>query len=267
MQREAKTYINAHTEVPELCLFASGTAGVYSAPCPPMDRPNEDACALVSTGLDSGILVLADGMGGGQQGHEAARVAVEKLAESAAADLNDDTIVRTVILNAFENANTAVQGLAGAATTMVAVEIERDSIRPYNVGDSSVLVIGGRGKVKHQSIAHSPTGYGIEGGFLNEEEALQHDERHVVSNMIGMPEMHIEVGPRIALAKRDTVVLASDGLTDNLHVTEIAELARLRPLSFAMATLAERATTRMIEPVAAKPSKPDDLTFLLFRLS
>ena len=62
--------------------------------------------------------------------------------------------------------------------------------------------------------------------MISEREAMFHAERHLVLNMIGSEEMRIEIGPVHRLAPYDTVVVASDGLWDNLYVEEVAELLR-----------------------------------------
>ncbi len=36
--------------------------------------------------------------------------------------------------------------------------------------------------------------------MLDEDEAMNHEDRHVVSNMIGAEDMHIELGPVVKLA-------------------------------------------------------------------
>ena len=103
--------------------------------------------------------------------------------------------LRDAILNGFEDANGAVQALGiGAATTLAVVEVKENIVRPYHVGDSMILVVGQRGKIKLQSVPHSPVGYGVESGLLDEKEAMYHEERHLVSNVVGSPDMRIESG-------------------------------------------------------------------------
>jgi serine/threonine protein phosphatase PrpC len=94
---------------------------------------------------------------------------------------------------------------------------------------------------------------------------MNHEERHLVSNMIGTPDMRIEVGPAVELAPRDTLLLASDGLFDNLHLDEIVARVRKGPLKKTIQTLAEDCRQRMMEGGHKNPSKPDDLTFIVFR--
>jgi len=133
------------------------------------------------------------------------------------------------------------------------------------VGDSMILVVGQRGKIKLQTVSHSPVGYAVESGLLDEAEAMHHEDRHLVSNMLGMTDMRIEVGSAIELAARDTLLLASDGLFDNLHVHEIVERIRKGPLAQVMQDLAAQCRGRMQAATDGQPSKPDDLTFVAFR--
>ena len=131
-------------------------------------------------------------------------------------------LLRTAILNGIEAANEAVMALGnGSATTLTVVTIEGLIVRSYQIGDSEALVVGQRGAIKLQTTAHSPTGFAVEAGFLDQREALHHEERHLVSNFLGSPDMRIDVGAGVELQSRDTVMIASDGLMDNVHLDEI----------------------------------------------
>jgi serine/threonine protein phosphatase PrpC len=114
-------------------------------------------------------------------------------------------------------------------------------------------------------MAHSPTGFAVEAGFLGEREALHHEERHLVSNFIGTADMRIDIGATIELRPKDTVLVASDGLTDNIHLHEIIDLMRSGPLQQALDSIIKLATHRMTAEPSRQPSKPDDLSIILFR--
>jgi serine/threonine protein phosphatase PrpC len=105
----------------------------------------------------------------------------------------------------------------------------------------------------------------VESGLLDETEAMHHDERHLVSNTMGSPNMRIEIGPKLQLAPCDTLLLASDGLFDNLHVSEIVERIRTRSLEQVGRRLAEDCHRRMLGEGPDRPCHPDDLTFLAYR--
>jgi serine/threonine protein phosphatase PrpC len=94
--------------------------------------------------------------------------------------------VRTAILDALDEANRAIISLGiGAGTTVAIAEIEEDRIRGYHVGDSAILAVGQRGRVKLRTLCHAPTAYAVESGLLDEAEALHHADRHLVSNVVG----------------------------------------------------------------------------------
>ena len=112
---------------------------------------------------------------------------------------------------------------------------------------------------------HSPTGFAVEAGFLDQREALHHEERHLVSNFLGTPDMRIDVGAEVELQSRDTVLLASDGLMDNVHVDEIVERVRKGPVDDGANKVIGLANRRMADTSSAQPSKPDDLSLILFR--
>lgn len=246
--------------------IASGVAAVYTARCPEKQTPNEDAAVLISCGPNSGVLAVADGFGGQPAGEQAARLALQSLASAIERALADGGTLRAGILDGFERANEAVKDLGvGAATTLVAMEIDAGRARSYHVGDSMALITGQRGKLKFQTVSHSPVGYAVEAGWLPEDEALHHEELHIVSNMVGSAEMRIEIGPSLRLCPRDTVLLASDGLFDNLPTQEVVHLIRKGPMADVVTLLAAECDRRMRSPEASQPSKPDDLTFVLFR--
>lgn len=248
--------------------FAGGSAAVFSMRCPGKETPNEDAVAIIPTGATSGVLAVADGLGGAPAGKQASYLAIRCLVHSVEEAVREAAEVRVGILNGFEAANDDVLALAlGAATTLTVVEFDGVLVRHYHVGDSIVLLTGQRGKLKMQSIPHSPVGYAVEAGLLDETDAMHHEDRHVISNVIGSADMRIEVGSAIKIAPRDTLLLASDGLSDNLHIPEIVECVRKGPLAEVTADLARRARERMNLKGEGEPSKPDDLTFALFRLS
>jgi serine/threonine protein phosphatase PrpC len=264
----ARILTDADMSEGELLPFGRGEVAVYSARSPDQEGKNEDAAALILIDSEQGLLAVADGVGGRAGGESAAEIALRRLENAvAAADLPTRTL-RGAILDGVEEANTAVRELGiGAATTLVVAEIAGSTLRPYHVGDSAMLVVGQRGRIKLHTVSHSPVGYALESGLLEEEEALHHHERHLISNMVGSAEMRIEVGSPLRLAPRDTVLLATDGLLDNLSLREIVDAVRTGPLAKAARNLARTCRRRMCEPEGDHPSKPDDATFLLFRLT
>lgn len=245
---------------------AGGTAAVVSRRCPGRDGPNEDAAAVLPGGEGRAVLAVADGVGGHSLGHCASRLAVEHLADSVARARAAGQDLREGVLDGFESAHAAIRALGnGAATTLVVVELCAATARTYHAGDSMALVCGQRGRLRHRTVSHSPVGYGVEAGLIGERDAMVHEQRHLVSNALGSAEMRIEVGPVVALAARDTVLLASDGLWDNVIPERIVETVRKGRLEQLSAELADAASAAMAHPRSGRPGKPDDLTFVIWR--
>lgn len=243
-----------------------GQVVAYTGRAPDKDTENQDAVAIIPYGPDAAVLVVADGAGGLPAGRRASQTAVATLDESLQLAASQTMLLRTAILNGIEAANAAVLELTnGSATTMTVVTIEGRIARTYQIGDSEALITGQRGVIRAQTMAHSPTGFAVEAGFLGEREALHHEERHLVSNFIGTADMRIDIGATIELRPKDTVLVASDGLTDNIHLHEIIDLMRSGPLQQALDSIIKLATHRMTAEPSRQPSKPDDLSIILFR--
>lgn len=245
---------------------AGGSAVAFTCRDPFKDTENEDTVAVIPYGPGAAVLVVADGAGGLPAGKRASLTAVTTLAASLQTAMDKTMLLRTAILNGIEAANEAVLALAnGSATTMTVITIEGLIARSYQIGDSEALVVGQRGLIKLQTTAHSPTGFAVEAGFLDEREALHHEDRHLVSNFLGTSDMRIDVGAGVELRPRDTILVASDGLTDNVHLDEIIEHVRTGTLPESVLAVVDLATRRMSAARNGQPSKPDDLSLILFR--
>jgi len=255
-------------EEPREVELPTGRAVVYSHSAPDRAGANEDGAAILVSDTGQGVLAVADGMGGGPAGEAASGLALRQLAERVAAPATEaagEPRLRGAILDAAEAANQAIRALGvGAATTLAAAELAGRMVRPYHAGDSCLLVCGQRGRLKYQTVAHSPVGYAVESGLLDHAEALHHDDRHLVSNMLGTADMRMEVASPLELARWDTLVLGTDGLFDNLTVPEVIGLVRKGPLPAAAGALVDACRRRM-SGAQAGPSKPDDVTFILYR--
>jgi serine/threonine protein phosphatase PrpC len=77
--------------------------------------------------------------------------------------------------------------------------------------------------------------------------------------------MRVDFSTAVNLALRDTVLLTSDGVLDNLYANEIVEIIRKGPLQVAADRLIKATLARMINDTGAEPSKPDDATIVLYR--
>ncbi len=247
-------------------FVGGGDVVAFSCPSPERSTENEDCAAVIPYGPQAAVLVVADGAGGLPAGRLASHTAVTTLIKHLEVAGEETIMLRTAILDGIEAANAAVQNVAnGAATTFTVITVEGLIARAYQIGDSEGLIVGQRGLLRLQTPVQSPTGFAVEAGFLNEREALHHQDRHLVSNFLGTSDMRIDIGAEVKLQPRDTIIVASDGLMDNVLVGEILERVRKGPISNAADAVIALARRRMNGTAVEQPSKPDDLSVILFR--
>ena len=260
-----RNWLLSHDEQPSHFEFCGGSVTVFSRTSPNKTTSNEDAAAIIELAPNHGVLVVADGMGGAKAGDRASKCLVETITQSLSpADLGDDT-ARSQLLDAIEIANKKVLSWGiGAGATLVVVEYLRGTIRTFHIGDATAMVCSNRGRVKSLTVAHAPVAMAVEAGVLEEDEAMMHDDRHLISNCVGSAEMKIELGPIQKMATRDTLLLGSDGLFDNLTTDEIADLVRAGNLQRQFNLLIDKTRRQMLFSENL-PSKPDDLTVICFR--
>lgn len=250
---------------PRKLELPTGDAWIYTAASPErLEQPNEDALAVAVAETDGGILLaVADGVGGRRGGHRASSIVVDAIAHALEYPTN---VPERRVVDAIHRANLELtRDPEAGATTVAVVELTGDKLRCFHVGDSTMVVSGQRGRIKVRSVDHSPVGYLLAAGSISEEEAILHSDRHYVSNAVGDLAMQVEVGPYVGLARHDTLVMGTDGLFDNLRLAEIVDIVRKGPLDRAANLLAERCHERMLRPEPGAPSKPDDMTFIVYR--
>jgi len=229
--------------------------------------PNEDSAAIIPVNDQYLVLVVADGVGGIAGARRASNLTVETIrGHIANLDGTNEPRLRTAILDGIEAANRAILDLGnGSASTLALAELGPGYVRTYHVGDSILLMCGQRGVLKLLTTPHSPVGFAMEAGLINESEALQHAELNLIFNVIGSADMRIEIGSELPIAVRDSLLLASDGLTDNVLQDEIIDTIRAGPVDEALCAVMDLAQDRMTKEKPGQPSKPDDCTAILFR--
>lgn len=241
----------------------------YSAAPSPLESGVSEDCLLIQPREDGVILIIADGAGGHPGGDDASRIAVSEVGIQLSTLGSREISPRTAILDGFESANNRIMKEApGALTTLLVVEIALHqgalAFRTYHAGDTAAFVFSGRGRVRWNTVMHSPVGYAVESGLLGPDQALHHDDLNLVSSLVGGRDVRIELGSWTALKTHETLLVATDGLLDNLYRREIGKMVASPKLKDVSSKLSECARSRMLDP-RSKLSKPDDCTFALFR--
>ncbi len=225
---------------------------------------NEESLLVAPLASNRVVLAVADGAGGLPDGCEASQRAIAAIADALANSKAPD--VKGRIEEGFRAAHREILSIgSGAATTVSLVFIAGNELYSYHIGDSMTLIIGSGGERNFQTVPHSPVGYAVRDGLLSEEQAIRHEELHLVSNLLGIGTAEVETKGPVVLRPGDTVVIGSDGLFDNLLIKDIARRITKPDLSDSARELVVEVWRRMTQPGAEDPSKPDDLSFILYR--
>jgi len=239
-----------------------GSLVVYSARSPSKTTDNEDSALTARLNKGRAILAVADGVGGQPDGDQASAAALEAVAETGVEQIKAGNSLAGSLITGLDRANESVLALGnGSATTLAAVTIEKGLVRAFHVGDSGVLVFDSKGELKLETMPHAPVAYGVAAGLIGPDEAMTHADRHFVSNVVGDEDMHTTFSTTYELQPDDVVLIASDGLFDNVPVPEIVTSLRKGDLRGSIKKLTARCRETM-----TTGGHPDDLTLVAFRV-
>ncbi len=249
----------ANLAEPAVLSFLGGTAVAWCCGSPTKHKVNADALGVILWGSDLGVLAVSDGIGGLPHAPEASARVIGRLAQPLAAGEADPVQSRIMDIN-----QTMCRENYQGGATISAVLLEGLRCASSHVGDSMLVVVDRRGRVKFRTDPHSPVGDAVAHGQLSEQAAMRHPQRHVVNNSVGSRAMWVETHQSFALDASDTLVIASDGLWDNLPVSEVVQMVVDGDLGEVGHSLAAAVSQRMVGAEPGMPSKPDDLSFILF---
>ncbi|MDQ1375037.1 MAG: family protein phosphatase, partial [Actinomycetota bacterium] len=177
------------------------------------------------------LFAVADGMGGHAAGEVASLTAVEALKAAFPRNESADGLA-----DAVREANRAVwrraaeqPELRGMGTTVTATALVDDEgeelLAICNVGDSRGYLLRD-GELDQITEDHSLPEEMVRRGELSPEEAATHPQRHILTRVLGMDE-EIEVDCfRVLPYRGDRILLASDGLTNEVSDDQIASILR-----------------------------------------
>jgi serine/threonine protein phosphatase PrpC len=258
------SYTDRCCESAEIIDLGPWIAAIYSRHTPERQW-NEDSLALIAIEPETLILIIADGAGGHSHGREASQALIREMMSLGA---EDETVTKEglgrEILTRFDKANQAIRDLGGnSLSTMSLVEIHGRTFRSYHAGDSKILVIGSKGKIKYQTRNHGPLEQGIECGFLHPDDPNNIEIRHIVTNMVGGKNSTLEVSLNHKIDKNDRILVASDGLYDNIPPADIADFINGIPVTEAAEFLIEKSRSLMALADDTNTYKVDDMSFIL----
>ena len=185
---------------------------------------NQDAFLIVP---ESGLLIVADGMGGQAAGDVAAALAVAAVSEAILS--GGDRPAATLLDQGFVCAEAAVcrhvlahPARRGMATAVAAAVIRGNRVALAHLGDVRIY-LARDDLLQRLTDDHTPPGRLLLAGLLNEEEARQHPDRNVVLEAV--TDSKRPVRPQLAsfdLQDGDCLLLCSDGLWGDVPHSELA---------------------------------------------
>ena len=180
---------------------------------------NEDSIAVFRQ--DSGILcVVADGLGGHDNGEIASGIAVKTLHEQVFGKLSEDTLRA-----ALDEANRGVcEAAAGSnmKTTVAALWIDAGCVLAANVGDSRIYQFSD-GKIAYQSMDHSLAQLDMIAGDVSYSDVRNNPDRNKLIRVVGMQNGFKADVEALTCHKGDAFLLCSDGFWENLMEAEMLE--------------------------------------------
>jgi protein phosphatase len=198
---------------------------------------NEDA---VASDLSIGLLALADGMGGYRAGEVASEIAVLLIASEITQSLLDKSHAgqassdlrpeAQLLVNAVARANAAIYQIsqdqpqcAGMGTTLVAGVFADNKLVVGHIGDSRMYRLRAS-QLTQLTEDHSLVQEQINAGLITQEQAKISSNKNLVTRALGIEtEVELEL-QQFDVEIGDYYLLCSDGLSDLVSDTEIAEI-------------------------------------------
>ena len=201
----------------------------YSAASHPgLVRDNNEDCFLSQP--ESGLWLVADGMGG----HEAGEVASAIVRDTLSIKLQDNPEIP--IAEAIQAAHEAILdsaqkgiGATGMGSTLVALRSTNNKYQVAWVGDSRAYLwtpTEDGGRLEQVSVDHSYVQMLVDKGLILPEDADNHPEKNIITQCLGMQELaQVKVDVVEKQWQKDQwILLCSDGLTDEINDKTIAQI-------------------------------------------
>jgi PPM family protein phosphatase len=219
---------------------------------------SEDGCCLY---------IVADGMGGHRCGEVASRLAVEAVQEHVKRYISeglDLTSVTGILYEALNRANRRIMDHArmeplceGMGTTLTLMLHSEKLSLIGHIGDSRAYLIN-RKFCRQITSDHSLVAELFRRGEINEQEAENHPQKHVITRALGISDIVRADFLPINPSHDDYVLLCTDGLTNLVNDDEIHTTILQSPT--------ERDAAKKLVGLALDRGGYDNITALLIKV-
>jgi PPM family protein phosphatase len=261
--------VNHSPETPQIIVGIGQSVGIQR-------DSNEDSLFTITTNLLSngrtdnfGLYIIADGMGGHENGELASSIAVSKLSAHIMntyflpsisptdhkMDITLQEMMRDGVMEAHESIK---QAAMGSGTTLTAALILGDQMTIAHVGDSRAYAISPEGRLQLLTHDHSLVKRLEEIGQITPAEASIHPKRNLLYRALGQGE---QLEPDITSYPAHQglqLLLCTDGLWGAITEDELQSIV-------ASSSDPQMACQRLIESANAAGG-PDNISVILIRL-
>lgn len=179
---------------------------------------------------DMGLWLVADGMGGHENGEVASALARDTLVAEIVKGESLAKAIQTADEEIIRHSNKRTQALP-MGTTIAALRVQNDQFEAAWVGDSRVYMWNG--ELRQISQDHSYVRELIEQGAISPEQARTHPHRNVVTQALGVTDPQSLRVETISgkLEPGNQILICSDGLTEEVDDAMIGSLLSRSDLS------------------------------------
>jgi len=203
---------------------------------------NEDTLFTLNTfigGMDAplafGIYLVADGMGGHQNGELASNLAAQGISQYLIDQIFHEhlferksfspTDLKQTVLDAVQEAqNLVLQRVPGGGTTLTLVMAVDDDLFSAHVGDSRLYLLGVDGSLTLKTRDHTLVQRLVDLGEISADEAGSHPHRNVLYRALGQSDPFVPDTEVISMNPGERLLICSDGLWGVLDQQEMLQV-------------------------------------------
>lgn len=219
-------------------------------------EPNEDSTLVLqlqriheSISAPVGVFIVADGLGGHDNGQQASRMTINVIAERMVHELllrplssekagetvkplDEDELV-ALLQGAIEDANTALYQVnqrdkTDMGSTLTGFMVVEDHTYILNVGDSRTYMLRD-GKLYRKTNDHSLVSQLVAGGLIEPDEVYTHPQRSQIFRSLG-DKLNVQVDTfKQQILPGDTLLSCSDGLWEMVRDPQITDILNDAP--------------------------------------
>jgi protein phosphatase len=163
-------------------------------------RAETSECIIKSKMRKVRLLIVADGLGGHQNGEEASKIATETIFREWSKELSNGTPFNLILEKGIQRANQDILAYTtehpeatGMATTSVCAIVEGNNVVLANVGDSRAYRISNDGEINRITKDHSFVQELVDQERLNKDEAREHPRKNEITKAVGLsPSLEVD---------------------------------------------------------------------------